>query len=153
MKPSRIFISSLLNEVVGVLLITAVWAGISLFYPPYIIPSPASVVTGISAYLPGDFSHHLWITAYRVAAGFLIAFGTGTLSGVIAAILKWNKPLNSLMVALQVVPGTILGVIFLLMFGIGSATPILLIVVLTLPILAINTVNGSQKETWRMRNT
>lgn len=146
MKPSRIFISSLLNEAVGVLLITAVWAGVSLFYPPYIIPSPAAVITGISAYLPVDFTHHLWITAYRVTAGFLIAFGIGTLSGIIAEILRLNKPVNSLMVALQVVPGTILGVIFLLMFGIGSATPILLVAVLTLPTLAINTVNGLAKR-------
>lgn len=146
MKPSRIFISSLLNETIGILLITVVWGGASLFYPPYIIPSPAAVVTGISTILPVDFAHHLWITAYRVAAGFLISFGVGTLSGMLAAIMKLNKPMNSLMVALQVVPGTILGVIFLLMFGIGSSTPILLVAVLTLPTLAINTVNGLAKR-------
>ncbi len=146
MKTSRIFITSLLNEAVGVLLILAVWAGASLFYPPYIIPSPMAILRGISTFLPVDFAHHLLTTVFRVAAGFLIAFGIGTLSGVIAAILKLNNSLNSLMVALQVVPGTILGVIFLLMFGIGSITPILLVAVLTLPTLAINTVNGLSKR-------
>ena len=50
------------------------------------------------------------------------------------------------MVALQVVPGTILGVVFLLMFGIGSATPIILVAILTLPTLAINTLNGLTKK-------
>jgi len=146
MKPSRIFISSLLNEAFGVLLIIAVWEGVSLFYPSYIIPSPAAVVTGISALLTVDFAHHLWITACRIIAGFLIAFGIGTLSGVAAAVMKITKPVNSLMVALQVVPGTILGVVFLLMFGIGSSTPILLVAVLTLPTLAINTINGMAKR-------
>lgn len=146
MKTSRIFISSLLNEAVGVLLITAVWGGASLFYPPYIIPSPAAVLSGISTFLPQDFSHHLWITFYRVSAGFLIAFLLGTIIGTLAAIYRWQKPVNSVMVALQVVPGTILGVVFLLMFGIGSATPIILVAILTLPTLAINTLNGLTKK-------
>lgn len=53
--------------------------------------------------------------------------------------------MNSLMLALQVLPGMVLGVIFLLMFGLGSATPILLIATLTLPTLALNTMNGLAK--------
>lgn len=146
MKTTRLFITSLRNEAVGFLLIVVLWGVASLFYPPYIIPSPLAVVTSISTYLPQDFSHHLWLTAFRTLTGFLLAFCAGTLIGTLAFLLGWTKPVNSLMVALQVLPGTILGVIFLLMFGIGSLTPILLVAFLTLPTLAINTVNGLSKR-------
>lgn len=146
MKTSRIFISSLLTEAVGILVILAVWGGVSLLYPPYIIPSPADVIAGISDYLPIDLAHHLVVTLGRIITGFLIAFVIGTAGGIVTVLVRADKPVNSLMVALQVVPGTILGVIFLLMFGIGNATPILLVAFLTLPTLAINTVNGLSKR-------
>lgn len=146
MKISRTFTSSLLNEAIGIMITTAVWQVASLFYPAYIIPSPALVLTNISTFLPQDFSSHLYATIYRVFAGFLMAFVIGTLIGTTASVSGQQKPVNSIMVALQVIPGTILGVIFLLMFGIGSATPILLVTFITLPILVINTVNGLSKR-------
>lgn len=124
------------------ILILAVWGGASLVYPPYIIPTPYSVVTGFGSFLPVDFGQQVLVTLYRVLAGFLLAFFVGSLIGGLAYAWKWIKPMNSLMVALQVLPGTILGVIFLLMFGIGSTTPILLVMFLTLPTMTINTVNG-----------
>jgi len=152
MKTSRIYISALLTEAVGILVILAVWGGVSFFYPSYIIPSPVETLSGISSALPVDLTSHLVITFYRVMLGFLIAFILGTAGGVLAALTRADKPVNSLMVALQVVPGTILGVIFLLMFGIGSATPILLVAFLTLPTLAINTTNGLSKRSTSAEN-
>ena len=146
MKNTRPFITSLRNEAVGFLLILAVWGGVSLFYPPYIIPSPLTVVTDLGSYLPKHFGYHLGITLYRTLVGFGIAYIAGTLLGILAYAKKWVGPVNSLMLALQVLPGVILGVIFLLMFGLGSATPILLVAFLTLPTMTINTVNGLTKK-------
>ncbi len=146
MKTSRIFISALLTEAVGILVILVIWGGVSTFYPPYIIPSPVETLKGISSELPVGLSGHLAVTLYRILTGFLIAFLLGTFGGILSMLARADKPVNSLMVALQVVPGTILGVIFLLMFGIGSATPILLVAFLTLPTLAINTTNGISKR-------
>lgn len=146
MKTSRIFITALLTEAVGVLVILAIWGGLSSFYPPYIIPSPVETLSDISIALPVDLSTHLMTTLNRILIGFMIAFLFGTTFGIFAVFVKADKHMNSLMVALQVVPGTILGVIFLLMFGIGSATPIALVAFLTLPTLAINTTNGLRKR-------
>jgi ABC-type nitrate/sulfonate/bicarbonate transport system permease component len=91
----------------------------ALFYPPYIIPSPLTVITDLPSYLPENFAYHLGITLYRTVIGFSLAYVAGTLLGILAFTKKWVKPLNSLMLALQVLPGVILGVIFLLMFGLG----------------------------------
>jgi len=146
MKNSQPFIISLRNEGIGFILIIAVWGVAALFYPPYIIPSPLTVITDLPSYLPENFAYHLGITLYRTVIGFSLAYVAGTLLGILAFTKKWVKPLNSLMLALQVLPGVILGVIFLLMFGLGSATPILLVAFLTLPTMAINTVNGLARK-------
>ena len=146
MKNTRTFIFSLRNDAIGLALIVAVWGVAAIFYPPYIIPSPLTVLTEIPTYLPDHFAYHLGITLYRTVIGFGAAYIIGTLLGILAFTKKWVKPLNSLMLALQVMPGVILGVIFLLMFGIGSATPILLVACLTLPTMAINTINGLARK-------
>jgi NitT/TauT family transport system permease protein len=129
----------------GALVLLALWCTAVMFYPAYIIPAPWDVLSGISAYLSQDFLHHLGITLYRTMAGFSFALFFGTLLGLAAALKKWEGLVNALMLALQVMPGTILGVIFLLMFGLGSATPIFLVAFLTLPTLVINTMNGMSK--------
>jgi NitT/TauT family transport system permease protein len=146
MKNTRAFITSLQNEAIGFVLILAVWGCASLFYPAYIVPSPWAVLTGAAAYLPKNFLGHVYITLYRVLAGFGLSLVAGTAIGLWAYLQKWVAPVNAMMLALQVLPGIVLGVIFLLMFGIGSAAPILLITCLTLPTLAINTMNGLAKK-------
>lgn len=146
MKTSKVFISSLLNDAFALLLIVMAWYIASILYPAYIIPSPAMVISASSSLVTADCVNHFGITVYRILIGFISAFGAGTLFGVMASLAGMQKSANSLMVALQVIPGTILGVIFLLMFGIGNATPILLTIFLTLPSIVINTVNGLSKR-------
>lgn len=146
MKNSLRAFSALRNEALGFILIVMIWGGVSLFYPPYIIPSPFSVLSNIGSFLPDDFWFHLGLTLYRSLIGFVLAFVLGTLLGIVAYAKKWIKPVNSLMLALQVLPGVILGVIFLLMFGLGSTTPILLVAFLTLPTMTINTINGLSRK-------
>ena len=141
MKASRVFISSLLTEIIGIAVILMVWGGMALFYPPYILPSPLETLKTAGG-IQSDLTDHLVITLVRVMAGFGLAFLIGTAAGIAAALLGWHKPINSIMVALQVVPGTILAVIFVLLFGIGSLTPIMLVAILTLPTIAINTANA-----------
>ena len=140
MKTSRIFISSLLTEVIGVVVILMAWGGMALFYPPYILPSPIETLKAAGG-ISSDLTYHLMITLMRILAGFGLAFLSGTTAGILATFLGWQKPLNTIMVTLQVVPGTILAVIFVLLFGIGNLTPTLLVTFLTLPTIAINTAN------------
>jgi NitT/TauT family transport system permease protein len=78
--------------------------------------------------------------------GFFLAFILGTLFGILAFSLHRQQYLNTLMVLFQVLPGTILGIIFLLVFGIGSNVPIALVAFLTLPTISINTSNALFKR-------
>lgn len=142
MKNTLSFISLLRNEVIGAGLILLVWSLSAMAYPAYIIPSPVEVLKAAAAGLPQGFGQHVLITLYRVMAGFAFSLLAGTLLGSLAFVQKWGGQLNALMMALQVLPGTVLGVIFLLVCGLGSATPILLITLMVLPTLALNTFNG-----------
>jgi ABC-type nitrate/sulfonate/bicarbonate transport system permease component len=150
MKTTLSYFTSLRNEVVGLGLVLAAWAVISVFYPAFIFPSPWEVLTNASASLPPNLFQHLVVTLYRVLIGFSVSLIVGTLLGLLAFIKKWGGQLNSLMMALQVLPGTVLCVIFLLVCGIGSATPILLIAFMALPTLAVNTFNGLYKKNQRL---
>lgn len=142
MTGSRIFITSLKNEGVALLLFMCVWGLISMFYPVYVIPSPMDVALGFPGYLPESFSMHLLTTLVRVGTGFGISFVLGSIIGTLAFANGWEAPVNALMSAINILPGMILGVIFLLVFGIGSKTPVALVIFLTLPTITINTVSN-----------
>jgi ABC-type nitrate/sulfonate/bicarbonate transport system permease component len=142
MKPTQSFTTSLRNEAIGLGLILVAWCVSALFYPAYIIPAPWTVIASAGSSLPADLPRHLFITLYRVLAGFSLSLLMGTLVGFLAYRRQWGGQMTSLMNALQVLPGTVLGVIFLLMFGAGHITPILLIASVVLPTVAINTNNG-----------
>jgi NitT/TauT family transport system permease protein len=146
MNTIKTFITSLRTEAAGFGLVLVIWGIGALFYPAYIIPSPVKVMTSVNEYLPQEFTRHVSLTLYRVFAGFTLSLFAGTLLGILAYSQKWVAPVNSLMLALQVLPGTILGIIFLLMFGIGSTAPILLITFLVLPTVTIITANGLAKK-------
>lgn len=138
----RRFSTAIRNSVVGFALFVAAWAVAALFFPAYVLPSPVAVGGNLDAIVDGAFLSHLAVTLYRVSAGFAVAFLLGTGAGLVAFVAQKTQHLNTLMMALQVVPGTILGIVFLLVFGVGDYTPIALVAFLTLPIVAVNTVNA-----------
>ena len=139
-----------IRSLIGFGLFIALWALAAGFFPAYVLPSPRAVLRDLPAHVDGAFPHHLAATLGRVGLGFLAAFVLGTALGVGAHVLRAAEQLSTLMIAQQVVPGTILGVIFLLIFGVGGATATVLVTVLTLPLVAINTVNGLAKVDTRL---
>ncbi len=146
MTTTQTFFTSLRNELVAFLLFMGLWSFTALFYPVYIIPSPLAVATSYPAFLPQGFLHHLAVSGFRILIGFGLSISVGVLLGILVFTKKWAMTVNALMSALNVLPGMVLGVIFLLVFGIGDATPIALVAILTLPTITINTVNGLTKR-------
>lgn len=134
------------NNLTGLALLLAAWLVLSLFFPGYILPAPGQVLRASPAVLDAAFVPHLWLTSQRMLTGFLLAFGAGSALGILAFILHLTEHLNSFMVALQVIPGAILGIILLLVLGVGDWTPIALVALLTLPTVAINIANALAKR-------
>ncbi len=134
------------NNAVGLALLLVIWLILAQFFPSYILPSPGMAFRAAPALLGPAFLPHLGLTLYRVLVGFALAFGAGTALGVLAFTLRLTEHLNSFMAALQVIPGTVLGIILLLVLGVGSWVPIALVALLTLPTVAINTANALAKR-------
>jgi NitT/TauT family transport system permease protein len=133
------------RNLVGFGLFLTTWAVAALFFPAYILPSPVAVLGSMPARLDAAFLHHLGVTVGRVGMGFGAALVLGTVLGVGGHLLNVTEQLRTLMSAQQVIPGTILGIVFLLLFGVGGGTAIALVCVLTLPLVAINTASGLAK--------
>ena len=140
------FLNSIRANIVAFLLFLAVWAFASLWFPAYVVPSPAAVFRNVGAYLNADFARHLGATVARVALGFLIAATLGIPTAIAAALLRKSAYLTTLMSLFEVLPGMIVGIIFLLMFGIGDGVPVALVAFLTLPAIAINTSGAIAKK-------
>ncbi len=130
------------NNVVGLAFLVGIWFILALFFPDYILPSPGTVLRTAPSFLNAATLQHLGVTMARAAVGFALAFAGGSALGILAFTLHLTVHLNSFMVALQVIPGAILGIILLLILGIGSWVPIALVALLTLPTVAINTANA-----------
>jgi NitT/TauT family transport system permease protein len=146
MERSTRFSTIIAGNTAGLLLLVATWSVVALFFPPYILPAPVAVFQDVSVYLSQDVLHHLALTLYRVLVGFTWAFLLGSALGILAFAVGATQHLGTFMVALQVIPGTILGIIFLLALGVGSGVPIALVTFLTVPTVAINTANALAKR-------
>jgi NitT/TauT family transport system permease protein len=134
-----LFIRLVKKNVFGFLVFLLLWTVLAFIFPEYIIPSPWQVVKNIPQYLDLEFSHHLLVTLERLLLGFVIAFFTATVIGIISfklAIFEYTENVLSLF---QVIPGAILGIIFLIIFGMGGIVPIAMIIAMSIPIMAINT--------------
>ena len=137
------FWNSIKKSLFGLATFLIVWLIISLFYESFMVPSPLTVLQRLSSLITEkSVVSHYWLTMYRLGIGFLFSFFCGTLIGVISYILKINHYIENVMSLLQVVPGVIIGSFLILFYGIGSAVPIGMIIVMITPIVATNTVTG-----------
>jgi len=141
-KHIKTFFSTIKNNLIALLTFLIIWQISSIFFQNYIVPSPVTLFSNFDNLMTADLLNHFQITLYRIFAGFLVAFIIGTILGFISYIIKLEETIQSVLVLFQVLPGTVLGIIFLLIFGQGNAAPVALIITLTTPLIAINTSNS-----------
>ena len=95
---------------------------------PSSLPGPVSVWNAFTDLLqaPSTWAH-VWVTVQETVAGFVLAalFGVGL--GVPVGKLRWlERALNPFIVATQVVPKVALIPLFIVWFGFGSTSKILI---------------------------
>jgi len=118
------------------------WAVLALFFPVYIIPSPVEVLKNAPDFLNTSFFAALGITLWRIFAGFSISIIAGTALATLLANTKLSDPVSAMVQAFQVIPAVTVGVILVIIFGVGSAPPIVLITLMTLPLIFMNTLQA-----------
>ena len=116
------------------------WSGVSKF----IIPPPASVWESLLDLLSTPSTwRHTWITLYETLAGFAIACVVGVGLGAVLGKTPWlERAINPFIVATQVVPKVALVPLFILWFGFGPESKIIVAAVLAFFPILTNTVLG-----------
>jgi len=127
-------------------LLIAVWdvyvrqAGVS----PLILPRPGAVWHAWMEML-GDRRawHHTWMTVYATLTGFAYATVLGVGLGVLIARARWLElTLNPFIVATQVIPKVALVPLFVLWFGFGLTSKVIVAAVLAFFPILTNTALG-----------
>ncbi|VTU46561.1 Putative aliphatic sulfonates transport permease protein SsuC (plasmid) [Variovorax sp. SRS16] len=111
---------------------------------PLLLPAPSAVAVALWEGIRNNtFTHHLGITFYETIAGFVLGGGLGLLLGaVIAQFPLVERTLYPYVVAFQTIPKVAIAPLFVIWFGYGMASKIVITATIAFfPVLA-NTVVG-----------
>lgn len=150
MRRSKTFFRPGGGSLAALALFLALWSLLAFFFEDYIVPSLPEVLENAGTLWDARFLRHCGATLGRIAAGFSVSFALGTLIGLLAVSLGISAGAETFLLLFQVLPGLVVGVIFLLIFGVGSLAPVCLIVTLSTPFTAINTANSLMKKNRRL---
>lgn len=111
---------------------------------PVILPPPASVWAATKDLLSDQRTFwHIWVTFIETVTGFLIAVVIGVVLGGILGKVRWlERTLSPLVVGLQVMPKVALIPLFIVWFGFGMTSKIVLAAVLAFFPIMTNTIIG-----------
>lgn len=111
---------------------------------PFILPKPMAVLESWQELLRTRSTWlHTWATVYETLIGFAFALAVGVVMGATLGKLPWlERTLNPFIVASQVVPKVALVPLFVVWFGFGPTTKILLAGVLAFFPIFTNTLLG-----------
>ena len=128
------------------LLIVAAWQMyVSIYHTsPFLLPSPGTVFQTFSGLIRVRSTWlHLWVTAAETLTGFTFACVSGIGMGLVVGKLPWlERTVNPFVVAMQLIPKVALVPLFVVWFGFGSASKIIVSAVLAFFPIFVNTVLG-----------
>jgi NitT/TauT family transport system permease protein len=109
-----------------------------------LLPSPWAVWRAMRLLLTADwFPQHLWATVAETLAGFAIAAVTAV---IIAIVLDQVRLIRQVaypyMVVLQVMPSVVLAPLFIVWFGFGISSKIVIAVSTAFFVILVNTLSG-----------
>lgn len=111
---------------------------------PFILPRPNAVWDATVELLGERRTYwHIWVTLFETLAGFAVAVVTGIVLGGLLGKIRWlEQTLNPLIVGLQVMPKVALIPLFIVWFGFGVTSKIVLAAVIAFFPIMTNTILG-----------
>lgn len=111
---------------------------------PFILPAPGAVGAALWDVLSDSKTYwHIWVTLFETVAGFLIAVVVGVLLGGLLGKMRFlEQTLSPLIVGLQVMPKVALIPLFIVWFGFGITSKIVLSAVIAFFPIMTNTILG-----------
>jgi NitT/TauT family transport system permease protein len=111
----------------------------------FVIPTPEAAWASLVDLVrdPETWALHVWITLFETIAGFLIAVVTGVAIGAVLGRIVWLElALRPIIVALQVVPKVALIPIFVILFGFGVTSKVIIAAILAFFPIMLNVMLG-----------
>jgi NitT/TauT family transport system permease protein len=117
-----------------------IWSGVDDF----ILPGPIAVFDGLKIQLQDPiFYSHLWVTTQEALAGFFIAAVIAlTLGTAVSQIRIVEKALMPYVAAIQTIPKVALAPLFVIWFGYGLSSKIVMAAVICFFPMLINVIEG-----------
>lgn len=129
-----------------VILVIALWEFyvVAFAVSPFILPRPDAVATALWELLLDPRTYwHIWVTLFETVAGFAIAVFVGILFGGFLGKIRWlEQTLSPLIVGLQVMPKVALIPLFIVWFGFGITSKVVLAAVIAFFPIMTNTILG-----------
>jgi len=109
-----------------------------------IIPAPSAVWSALLRYsMDGTFLSHGWVTLQEIILGFVLGGIGGVVLGALIAEFKvLRATIYPYIIILQTIPKVALAPLFLIWFGFGMSSKILLAVSMTFFPVVVNTIQG-----------
>lgn len=113
---------------------------------PFWVSSPDRIVVDLyQSFASGGVFVHIWVTLYEAFLGFAAGAAAGILAGF--ALARWERlarVLDPYVTALNSLPRVALAPLFILWFGIGATSKVVLAFSLVVFILLVNTYAGAK---------
>lgn len=111
---------------------------------PYVLPQPEQVARGMVALVQSQgFLVHLRVTLMETLLGFAIALVLGVSMGAVLGRVLWlEQALRPLIVASQVVPKVALIPLFIIWFGFGISSKVVIVTTLAFFPIMLNSMLG-----------
>lgn len=111
---------------------------------PFVLPQPEQVLDGMGEVIGSrSFTVHLRVTLTETLLGFAIALVLGVAMGAILGRMLWlERAVRPLVVAAQVVPKVALVPLFIVWFGFGITSKVVIVAILAFFPIMLNTLLG-----------
>ena len=152
----------LVSTVVAIVVTVLLWKLVIAVFDvsPFVLPQPEDVLSGVRDLVQSnDFWSDVRVTLTETLVGFAIALvlgiGLGTLLGRVAWLEQASRPV---IVASQVVPKVALIPLFIIWFGFGITSKIIIVALLSFSpillnvILGVRSVDAGQRDVMRSLN-
>lgn len=110
----------------------------------FVFSSPSRILATLNDLsVSGELWHHIGTSVMETIIGFL----SGTICGIIIAVILWwcptaSKVLDPYLVVLNALPKTALGPVFIVCIGVGAGAIIAMTLAISLIITILNVLNG-----------
>lgn len=112
--------------------------------PRYILPAPSEVANAFyHGFLLGDYIPDLGVTAFETVFGYVIGCSAGLLLGAVIVMFPvMEKIIYPYVVALQTIPKVAIAPLFVVWFGFGLTSKIVIVALVSLFPVLVNVIAG-----------